>query len=993
MTIPVAGASIGSTLRFGTAKVVTASATVAPQGWDSGRVSFQHSVYFTGQTGAAAWLAFEGEYSPPTPYNVAFTFGGYLNTSGVSAGNQSKFGSPRVGNKARQLLPKPIQPAGIGKPLVYDAALSGVENFKFEIPSIYDEGTLAPPVEGQYVFEELTGWAGTNTDYLYGVTEYSGFRAGLPYTAPSPKNVPFNFGDGQVISGVTVGNQLRIGGVLHVKKPLQGLPFGIDATAKFGAARVGFFGPVILAFDEPYAPAPTTNLPFIFGDGVVVGGAGGFQTLKWGLGTTVANKAKTVAPKGFNALAMGRGTVSDTTSNGVGVDFAFLQDYVPTTPLNAPFYFEWIGRIQADKPEDHSVFGTAEAWLFHHFVTETGGIDSAEFGTTTVENWAEFAFKPQGIPPPILGEPTVAIAPRYFADIVITLDPPLGEFTVTYDSAVSRPHVNNTHNRHQSALHLNDGTVAQHQVSNHHDIGALHLQKNSQRNHKGIFVDLTNQFLHINQRKLHQQQNGAKVRPTLNDAFQGGDRSGRKYIHTLNQKPQVLRYDPLVVWTNMLRDRRGYIGVKNQDGKNYELGRYQTFDVARPVELGWEALFQNAVVPQPGTAPKVIPPPEKICYTPSPHLVFKNLGVAGTPQLIFVCEGDLRPKPPDPNQVVVPVRKVYITMNEVRVFKLSPLGTRTHELNPLSLTLKIDMDSWSWGFTLSLPSQDESKVYLAHPGAPMEFEAVVNGESYILVGEQVSRTRSFGKMGISLSGRGHSCYLAAPFVQGINFSNPDDSTAQQLMANALTTNGVSIGWQVDWNIADWFVPAGVWSASGSYMDAVGSIMKSAGAFVYSHPNEKRIAINPRYPVLPWAWAGTTPDIILPTDVVDSESVAWESLPEYNGVYVSGVSKGVLALVKRTGSAGDVMAPMMTDALITDAIAARMAGGNILSQTGKVATIGLSLPVLPETGIIKPGKMIQYSEGASSVMGLVKGVSVSMTSQTNLRQNIEVEVHG
>ena len=63
----------------------------------------------------------------------------------------------------------------------------------------------------------------------------------------------------------------------------------------------------------------------------------------------------------------------------------------------------------------------------------------------------------------------------------------------------------------------------------------------------------------------------------------------------------------------------------------------------------------------------------------------------------------------------------------------------------------------------------------------------------------------------------------------------------------------------------------------------------------------------------------------------------------------------------------------------------------LSDTGKQQRVTLTMQVLPETGVIGPGKFVRYL-GDSSVMGIVRSTSINW-SRPRLRQTIEIEVHG
>jgi hypothetical protein len=226
-------------------------------------------------------------------------------------------------------------------------------------------------------------------------------------------------------------------------------------------------------------------------------------------------------------------------------------------------------------------------------------------------------------------------------------------------------------------------------------------------------------------------------------------------------------------------------------------------------------------------------------------------------------------------------------------------------------------------------------------------------------------------------------------------TNTTDRTAQQLMADALTVNGVTIGWAIDWRISDWTIPTGTWSYRGSYIGAINTIAAAAGAFVQPDPVTKTLRVRPRYPSKPWQWdtSEVIPDIELPASVVTNEGITWADKPAYNAVYISGTtSAGILASVTREGTSGNLQAPMITDPLITDIIAGRQRGVAILSDVGRQARYTLSLPVLPSTGIIEPGTMIKYVDNGVTRVGVVRGQSVTAT-QSSVIQTLEVLANG
>lgn len=354
----------------------------------------------------------------------------------------------------------------------------------------------------------------------------------------------------------------------------------------------------------------------------------------------------------------------------------------------------------------------------------------------------------------------------------------------------------------------------------------------------------------------------------------------------------------------------------------------------------------------------------------------------GTHALIFGC----RPRAGPPAQVVVPIRRSYIVINTTTLVRAADGAP----LTPLQLALSIDVDSWTWGFDASIPGADLALVEPVAAGEPVELIATVNGTTFRVLAERIARDRRFAADRLRISGRGRAGMLASPHSPILTRSNAEARTVQQLVADALTDNGVSIGWAIDWQAADWLVPAGSYSHTGSYIEHAQRIAEAAGAYVQADRIADTLHILPRYPLLPWEWAAAGPDLELPAAPVVREAIEWHAKPTYNRVYISGSDAGgILGQVTRAGTAGDVVAPMITDPLCTHADAARARGRAILADTGSQARITLELPILPETGIIQPGKLVRYLDGSTPRRGLVRAVRVT-AGLPAARQSIELE---
>lgn len=404
----------------------------------------------------------------------------------------------------------------------------------------------------------------------------------------------------------------------------------------------------------------------------------------------------------------------------------------------------------------------------------------------------------------------------------------------------------------------------------------------------------------------------------------------------------------------------------------------------------WVLPWEEAKRPPPGHSvitPPVIPP--DLCYTPpaGDHvpLVFTTAW-DGSTELTFVCDNHTTPPG---GTVVVPIQEVYMISNDVSLVLASD-GT---VIPTRSFSLSLDYTSWSWSFTARVPRAALPIFDMDAGGDPKVLTATVNGTEFSIIAESVASDRQFNTADVTITGRGLIAGLADPYAPTLTFGNPDaDRTAQQLVADVLTINGVPLGWAVDWQLTDWLVPAAAWSFQGTYMAAVQAIAAAAGGYVQPTGNDQTVRILPLFPTAPWTWDALVPDYSLPAAVVSHEGITWSDLPDYNRVFVSGTNgSGVLGDVKRAGTAGDFEKPMVTDQLITHADAARQRGIAELAVGGRSALVSLKLPVLTATGVILPGKTVGYVDGAVTRKGIVRSVAIEAGFPT-VYQTIGVETH-
>ena len=123
---------------------------------------------------------------------------------------------------------------------------------------------------------------------------------------------------------------------------------------------------------------------------------------------------------------------------------------------------------------------------------------------------------------------------------------------------------------------------------------------------------------------------------------------------------------------------------------------------------------------------------------------------------LVVCE---RTVPPGPGEtVIVSIRRVYVVVNDVRLRRVAG----NIDIPTLSLGLKIDADSWTWGFDATVPAEALGDLEPDASGIPVELEVTINGTAYRVLAERLSRERAFGEASVKVTGRGTGAVLDAP---------------------------------------------------------------------------------------------------------------------------------------------------------------------------------------------------------------------------------------
>jgi hypothetical protein len=312
------------------------------------------------------------------------------------------------------------------------------------------------------------------------------------------------------------------------------------------------------------------------------------------------------------------------------------------------------------------------------------------------------------------------------------------------------------------------------------------------------------------------------------------------------------------------------------------------------------------------------------------------------------------------------------------------------------VSLQADSGSFAWTFSASGPATLFDAL-APSGGLPSSIRVTIDGLQWVFVVDRLQRQAKFGQRSTSISGRSATALIGSPYSREAARLSTTSRNAQQLAASALDLTGVGL----DWGIDDWLVPAGAWSHTGTPLAAVQAIAEAAGGYVNSHRSDPTLLVRHPYPTLPggvpggpWNWAAATAtDVELAADSIITSSIERKDSADVDGIYVSGTAQGVLAFVKRTGTAGAKLASMVSDPLITANIAAQQRGLSVLGAAGAKHLVQISLPVLTggtNPGVLDVGQLVQIND-STPWRGRVRAVSVQATQPT-VRQSVTLERH-
>ncbi|CAM3896499.1 hypothetical protein [Rheinheimera salexigens] len=336
----------------------------------------------------------------------------------------------------------------------------------------------------------------------------------------------------------------------------------------------------------------------------------------------------------------------------------------------------------------------------------------------------------------------------------------------------------------------------------------------------------------------------------------------------------------------------------------------------------------------------------------------------------------------DTKPITPPRRRSYIMQPELRCYRVSD----NTEINIISANWSISRSQWGASISLVCGSKGDKDLLFA--GGPQEFKLLINGYTFYGLAEEPSVSAQFGKTTWTVTGRSNVAELASPNAAPRSYSN---SIAKGIAA--LVTDELSgTGWTLDYGPAQFNVPAGVFSYQNKTpIEAIAQIAAAVGAMVYADGATKTIYIRAKWPVTPWAISSAIPDIAVHDDVILQYSTQPVVAPLYNKVMVRGEQQGVFGGVKRTGTAGDKLAPDVIEPLITDNLAARQRGTAELAESGNKDNVSLTLPIMDLLPPCMPGQILGVTWQAETYKALIDSLSISgqrsQNGQLTVRQTV------
>lgn len=286
--------------------------------------------------------------------------------------------------------------------------------------------------------------------------------------------------------------------------------------------------------------------------------------------------------------------------------------------------------------------------------------------------------------------------------------------------------------------------------------------------------------------------------------------------------------------------------------------------------------------------------------------------------------------------IEVPIKETYRMQNIITV----TLDDLTTEIDLDKISLSIDADSNAWSFSATLLDLNQVGLVKQLPdGTAKKLIITINSYVWHVLVEKIAINRVYGDQSIKVSGRGLTGLLSKPYVQQSSVNQGTDLAIDQLVDLMLPVDWNALG-DLYWLLGDdpigspvtWIVDGGAFSyVNKTPIEAISDLAKDIGVMLVPSRDSNEIYFKSRYPVLPWIFDTKAVDIAIPDSAILELTEEPVSSFQANGVYVHGSEiGGELGFIRLNGTAGDRLAPTVSNAVMTDVIGLRALGERILA---------------------------------------------------------------
>lgn len=357
---------------------------------------------------------------------------------------------------------------------------------------------------------------------------------------------------------------------------------------------------------------------------------------------------------------------------------------------------------------------------------------------------------------------------------------------------------------------------------------------------------------------------------------------------------------------------------------------------------------------------------------------------------------------PDPPLIDPPdepeIKRTYIIMNASSLIEVTT-GT---PLEFKDLSIAQDADSFAWTMSCTILSRASMDQIRPSAAGPAEVTATINGHQWRFIIESYRLDKRFARETYQVSGVSRTQLLAAPYAPKRTGRIETQTTTAQAMTEQLQFTGFTISRQQ--GLTDFVIPAGAWGWDNKTpMEVISELAAAQGAIVVPDRDQDILHIKHRYKLTaPWDYPALpieSVDAIIADAMTTSYASQWDPQPEYNAVFVSGITQGVAVDVIRMSTAGDKPAPDIFDDLNVESSQCRERGLTAIAASGdqEIVTIETVLPTSGSPGLIEPAMLVEVRdtrESANTWRGNVLGVSINVTNPGTGRvtQTVKIERH-